>query len=122
MVHNLFIFSIKNTTVTATTYQQLIRDHMLNALTEERIIENRMYSFIYDNARVHTGRDSIDIVIGNGIDSLFWPARSPDLSPVENCIAVVKKKVWERQNEYGNNLDLFKVFCANINSYRRRIL
>ena len=50
-----------------------------------------MFKFIDDNARVHTGRETIDFVVGRGIDTLYWPPRSPDLSPVENIISIVKK-------------------------------
>ncbi len=110
-------FFPQGSTVTSNTYMRSvvpkIQRAIVNHWTEEDILNNINYHFIDDNARVHSTDNAIEFTVGNGIDTHFWPARSPDLSPIEGCIGQVKEAVWERRYEYGTRMDDFKVFIVN---------
>ena len=38
-----------------------------------------------DNARCHTARHTQNVLAANNINTLDWPAKSPDLSPISTC-------------------------------------
>ena len=59
--------------------------------------------FQQDNACCHKSRDSLDAIeIIFGKNKIWWPANSPDLSPIETVWAIVKQELSKKKN---NNLD-----------------
>lgn len=53
-------------------------------------------SFQQDNARPHTAHISLDCL--RAVDTLPWPARSPDLSPIEHVWDMVGRQIRAPQN------------------------
>lgn len=87
----------------------------------------------HDNARPHTARVTQDFLRQNNVQVLDWPARSPDLSPIEHLWDCLGRKV-RRRNDVNNLRDLeralhqewlnipLQVIRRLINSMRRRCL
>ncbi|KAG2761572.1 hypothetical protein PC116_g9081 [Phytophthora cactorum] len=42
----------------------------------------------------------------SGVQLLVWPARSPDLNPIENVWAILARKVYSRGKQYNSLQDL----------------
>jgi transposase len=60
---------------------------------------------MHDNARPHTARIVTDYLHDVGIDTMNWPARSPDLNPIEHLWDVVGKQVRARRGGLFNSFE-----------------
>ena len=61
--------------------------------------------FQHDNARPHTARHTQNILRIHNVNVLQWPARSPDLSPIEHLWDHLGRQVRER-HDVNNIRDL----------------
>lgn len=50
----------------------------------------------HDGARCHTSRAVTELLEEMEIETLDWPPRSPDLSPIENVWSLLKRQVYKR--------------------------
>jgi hypothetical protein len=75
--------------ITAEKYRRLC---MIPAIKE---LEARAKPFIWqqDNARPHVAECNLRWLDNRGTQLLSWPARSPDLSPIETIWAIVQRRV-----------------------------
>ena len=69
--------------------------------------DNGDYLFVDDNAPVHTAHIVGDYKEINGLNSLEWPAQSPDLNIIENIWLHIKRKLQTSQANIVNKNDLF---------------
>lgn len=61
----------------------------LKKLAEELEIENAIFQ--QDSAPCHTSKLVKDCFVRNEVIVLEWPGNSPDINPVENLWAIIKK-------------------------------
>ncbi|GFV70955.1 transposable element Tcb2 transposase [Trichonephila clavipes] len=67
-----------------TTGQQYIDEVLLPHVRLFRGAVGDKFVFMYDNATCHRTLAVQDCLDSEGIQRLVWPARSPDLNPIEN--------------------------------------
>ena len=80
-----------NGTLTAQRYvNEILEPVVLPAIQQDNGI-----TFQQDNARPHTARLTRTFLGNNNIDCLPWPARSPDLSPIEHLWDNLGRKVYD---------------------------
>ena len=83
-----------NGKITGEAYKNLLNEHLLQFLDE--LEEPNNYTFQDDNARVHTARVVLKWKEEKSINSLPWPAQSPDLNPIEHVWDHLEKAVRNR--------------------------
>jgi len=79
--------------ISADLYVKMINDRFWQKI---RITVNDNFIFQQDGARTHTSLASRAMLEENHINYMSWPARSPDLSPIENVWSMLKNKVYRR--------------------------
>ena len=88
--------------------------------------------FQQDNATCHVGKKSMDFIKNNFTNYLdFWPANSPDLSPIEELWSIVEERLnkyqFKNTEEMARKLQWIwnrvpKTICRNlVNSFDEKI-
>ncbi|KAE8903044.1 hypothetical protein PF003_g12711 [Phytophthora fragariae] len=77
------------------------------------------FVFQQDNATIHTSRETTAFFEEQGVQVMDWPARSPDLNPIENLWAIMSRDVYRDGRQYDSVASLTKALhtaCNNISS------
>ena len=77
--------------VNAAVYQDILEHFMLPAA--EQLFGDNEFIFQQDLAPAHSAKSTQKWFENSQLQVLDWPANSPDLNPIENLWAIVKKKL-----------------------------
>ena len=103
-----------------------IQRNTMNSERYVQVLENYVYPlsfelgdpsldwiFMDDNARPHRSKLSNSFKERAGIRTLQWPARSPDLNPIENVWSMLKRDI-RRHMLLGDNLDRLEMSSVKL--------
>ncbi|GBO11000.1 hypothetical protein AVEN_192407-1 [Araneus ventricosus] len=85
------------------SYVDILAD---NLLPEAPLITSGYFLFLQDNASLHVSHTSKSWFDANFVKLLDWPARSPDLNPVENLWGILAHEVYKNGIQYQNKQEL----------------
>ena len=80
-------------------------DGIIEPVVVPYLRQHNIWIFQQDNARLHTARHIHNILRIHNVNVLQWPARSPDLSPIEHLWDHLGHQVRER-HDVNNIRDL----------------
>lgn len=93
--------------INAAAYIDVLDDHLLGFI--DNLGDEEEYLFQEDNAPIHTARVTTEWKRDNDIETLPWPAQSPDMNPIENLWDELERQVRARKPLPKNREELWSV-------------
>lgn len=78
-----------------------------------------IWTFVHDNASVHSADYTKNWLAANDVHTLDWPAKSPDLNIIENVWGLLARKVYAQGRQYQNVEDLADAVLDCWNNFDR---
>ena len=95
-----------DSTLNGERYVEILEDEFLRSL-EHLGMELDEVLFQQDNARPHMAKVSLKWLKDHGVECLEWPPNSPDLSPIENLWAELKRRLGKYEHPPGGMIELW---------------
>ncbi|KAJ1301775.1 hypothetical protein OPQ81_009004 [Rhizoctonia solani] len=92
--------------LTKEVYVEILEDEFLQSL-EHLGMEQDEVIYMHDNASTHKAKIVVKWLEDHGIKCLEWPANSPDLNPIENLWAELKRHLGEYEEPPNGMLELW---------------
>ena len=96
-----------NGNIKAVNYLAMLRDYFLPWADTHLDAD---FVFMQDNASIHKAKAVMQFLEQSQVPVLEWPPQSPDLNPIENLWAIVKKRISEKNPATVDELwDVMKI-------------
>ncbi|OWZ09889.1 hypothetical protein PHMEG_00017336 [Phytophthora megakarya] len=76
------------------------------------------FQFQHGNASIHTARVASWYLEGQGVDVMWWPAKPPELIPIENALGILSRAVYINGKQYDTKDELVGTITSIREKYR----
>lgn len=93
------------------SYCQLLDETFFTWYKSQNRIFKRNSIFMQDNAPSHASKYTTKFLAKKGFSGkklMSWPSSSPDLNPIENLWALVKRELYQGGKQYSSKAELWK--------------
>ena len=97
--------------INAKAYCELLDQFLLPWLENQPLLRRRKLIFQHDNDPAHKAKFTTNWLnnYSFGKDKIMvWPANSPDLNPIENLWAIIKRRVYQDGRQFTSTAGLWK--------------
>ena len=96
-------FAFVSCRMNSNDYQRVLESHLLPF---KRRFPRVPFTFQQDNASIHVSNDTKEWFRTNRVNVMNWPARSPDINPMENVWGLLVRRVYANNQQYESMGDL----------------
>jgi transposase len=96
--------------INSANYCQLLSEALLPWLDEQSLSLRKKLVFMQDNAPAHSARATKEYLASLGFRNerlMVWPPNSPDLNPIENLWAIIKRKIYADGKQFTSKQELW---------------
>lgn len=80
-------------------YQAMLEQHLLPF---GPVLGGADWIFQQDNAPCHASKSTVEWFQAKNVNVLRWPARSPDITPIENLWGIIVRRVYANGRQFDN--------------------
>lgn len=84
-------------------YQSVLASHLL---PNAEFLAGENWKYQQDNAPIHTSNSTKNWFQVNNVETLKWPAKSPDLNPIENLWGDLARRVYANGRHFTSSIEL----------------
>ena len=95
-------------------YKNVLQSHLLHSIHD---FHGGFSNFVFqqNNCGAHKAKSVPAYMDATDISLMEWPAQSPDLNPIENAWALLKRRLRQRTSYLTNADNLFDALCEEWN-------
>lgn len=97
--------------INSANYCTLLDDCLVQWLDDQTLNRRKKLVFMQDNAPSHSARATKEYLASLGFKNqnlMVWPPNSPDLNPIENLWAIIKRKVYSDGKQFSSKAELWR--------------